>query len=91
MSAINGFFNDYGLEAIALGDLAAKVRKGLAASHAAIDDTPVRIHLPASIVIKALRIAKTLRLLLAESTIMLVAFSISPTRDQVLSCGHVLQ
>jgi hypothetical protein len=32
MSAVNGFFKDHGLEAIALGDLVVKVRKGLAAS-----------------------------------------------------------
>jgi site-specific recombinase XerD len=29
---VNGFFKDHGLEAIALGDMVAKVRKGLAAS-----------------------------------------------------------
>jgi hypothetical protein len=57
LSAINGFFKERGLEAVALGDLVAKVRKGLAASHVAIDDAPVRVHLPASIVVKALRMA----------------------------------
>jgi hypothetical protein len=56
LSAVNGFFKDHGREAIALGDLVAKVRKGLAASQVAIDDTPVRVHLPASIIVKALRI-----------------------------------
>jgi hypothetical protein len=34
---------DSGLEAAALGDLVAKVRKGLAESQVAIDDTPVRV------------------------------------------------
>jgi uncharacterized protein (DUF1330 family) len=31
-SAVNGFFKHHGLEALVLGDLVAKVRKGLAAS-----------------------------------------------------------
>jgi hypothetical protein len=39
LSAVNGFVNDHGLEAVALGDLVAKVRKGFAASQVAIDDT----------------------------------------------------
>jgi hypothetical protein len=43
MSAVNSFFKDHGLEAVALRDLVAKVRKGLAASHVGIDDTPVRV------------------------------------------------
>jgi hypothetical protein len=68
MSAVNGFFKDHGLEAIAIGDMVAKVRKGLAASQVAIDDTPVRVHLPASIVVKALRMAQALRLQLTAAT-----------------------
>jgi hypothetical protein len=82
LSAINGFFKDHGLEAISLGDMVAKVRKGLAASQVAIDDAPVRVHLPASIVVKALRMAQALRLQLTAATSceMLQA---SPTRDQV--------
>jgi hypothetical protein len=68
LSAVNGFFKDHGLEAVALGDLVAKGRKGLAASQVAIDDTPVRVHLPASIAIKALRMAQALRLQLTEAT-----------------------
>jgi hypothetical protein len=59
---VNGFFKDHGLEAVALGNLFAKVRKELAASQVAIDDTLVRVHLPASIVVKALRMAQALRL-----------------------------
>jgi hypothetical protein len=51
MSVVNGFFKDQGLEAIGLGDLDAKVRVGLAASYVAIDDTMVRVHMPASIVV----------------------------------------
>jgi hypothetical protein len=62
MLTVNGFFKDHGLEAVALGNLVAKVRKGLAASQVAIDDTPVRVHLHASIVVKALRMAQALRL-----------------------------
>jgi hypothetical protein len=68
MSAVNDFLKDHGLEAVALGDLVANVRKGLAASQVAIDDTPVRVHLPAYIVVKALRMAQALRLQLTEAT-----------------------
>jgi hypothetical protein len=82
MSAVNGFFKDHGLEAIALGALVAKVRKGLAASQVAIDDTPVRVHLPASIIVKALRMAQALRLQLTAATSREL-FQASPTRDQV--------
>jgi site-specific recombinase XerD len=51
LHAVNGFFKDHGLEAFSLGDLVAKVRKGLAAPHVAIDDTPLRVHLTTSIVV----------------------------------------
>jgi hypothetical protein len=51
LSAVNRVFKDHGVEAFALGDLVAKVRKGLAASYVAIEDTPLRVHIPASIVI----------------------------------------
>jgi hypothetical protein len=53
MSVVNGFFKDHGLEAVAVGNLVAKVRKGLTASHVAIEDMPIRVHLPASIVVQA--------------------------------------
>jgi hypothetical protein len=46
MSAVNGFFKYHGLEAFGLGDLVVKVRKGLAASQVAIEDTPIRVHVP---------------------------------------------
>jgi hypothetical protein len=62
MHAVNGFFNDQGLEAVALGDLVAKIWKGLTASQVPIDDTPVRVHVPASIVVQALRMAQALLL-----------------------------
>jgi hypothetical protein len=81
MSAVNGFFKDHGLEAVALGDLVAKARKGLAASHATIDDVPARVHLSASIVVQALRMAQALRVQLMESTTH-DALTTSPTRDQ---------
>jgi hypothetical protein len=82
LSGVNSFVKDHDLEAIALGDLVAKVRKGLAASQVAIDDTPVRVQLPASIIVEALRMAQALRLQLAAATSreMLQA---SPARDQV--------
>jgi hypothetical protein len=67
--AFNGFFKDHGLEVLAPGDIVAKVRKGLAASQVAIDDTPT------SIAVEALRMAQALRLDLAESA--------SPARDQL--------
>jgi hypothetical protein len=51
-------------------------------SEVAIDDTPVRVHLPSSIVVQALRIAQALRLLLLEST-MHAAPTTSQARDQV--------
>jgi hypothetical protein len=39
MLAVNGIFKDHGLDAVALGDLVANVRKGLAASKVAIGET----------------------------------------------------
>jgi flagellar biosynthesis/type III secretory pathway ATPase len=68
LSAVNGFFKDHGLQVVALGDLVAKVRKGLAASHVAVYETPVRVHLPASVVPQALRIAQALRIHRTEAT-----------------------
>jgi hypothetical protein len=82
MSAVNGFFKDHDLEAVALGDLVAAVRNGLAASHVAIDDTPVRVHMPASIVVQALRMDQALCLQLTDSTTR-ATLQTSPTRYQV--------
>jgi len=82
LSAVNGFFKDHGLEAVALGDLVAKVRKGLAASQVAIDDTTVRVHLPAYIIEKALRMAQALRLQLTAATSREL-LQASPAREQV--------
>jgi hypothetical protein len=83
LSAVNGFCMDHGLQAVTLGDLVAKVRKGLAASQVAIDDAPVRIHLPASIVVKTLRMAQALRLQLTEAATSREMLQASPTRYQV--------
>jgi hypothetical protein len=69
MLAVNGLCKDHGLEAVGLGDLVAKVRKGLGASHVAIDDILVRVHLPTSVAFKALRMAQALRLQLTYETI----------------------
>jgi hypothetical protein len=82
ISLVNGFFKDHGLEATALSDLVAKVRKGLAASHVGIEDTLVRFHLPASIIAQALRMAQALRLQFTDS-ITRAALQTSPARDQV--------
>jgi hypothetical protein len=82
MSAINGFFNDRGLEAIALGNIVAKVRQGLATSHVTIEDTPIRVHLPPSIVGHALRMAQALRLQLTDATTR-AALQACQARNQV--------
>jgi hypothetical protein len=82
MFAVNGFFKDHGLEGSALGDLVAKVRKGLTASEVAIHDTPVRVPMPYSIIVQALRTAQALRLLLSESTTR-AALTTSPSRDHL--------
>jgi hypothetical protein len=62
MCIVSGFFKHCGLEGVALSDIVATVRRGLAASQVPIDDTPVRVHPPASIVVQALRMAQALRL-----------------------------
>jgi hypothetical protein len=92
LSVVNGFFKDHGLEAVVLGDVVAKVRKGLAASHIAIEEAPVRVHLPTSIVLKALRMAQALRIQLTEATSR-ETLQANPTRDQVrllLACTNVV-
>jgi hypothetical protein len=81
-SAVNGFFKDHGLEAVALGDIVFKVRKGLAPIHVAIEDTPIRVHMPSSIVVQALRMAQALRLQVADSTTRAM-LQTSASRDQV--------
>jgi hypothetical protein len=76
MSAVNGFFKGHGLEAIALGDLIAKVQKGLAMSHVTVEDTPLRVHMLGSIAVQALRLQ------LVDSTTR-AALKISTAREQV--------
>jgi hypothetical protein len=63
MSAVNGFFKDHGLlEAATFGDIVAKGRKELTASHVAIEETPIRVHMPSYIVVQAPRMAQAVRL-----------------------------
>jgi hypothetical protein len=82
LSAVNNFFKDHGLEAIAIGGLVAKVRKGLVASQVAIEDIPIHVHMLASIVIQALRMAQALRFQITDSTTR-AELQASPTRDQI--------
>eukprot|EP00873_Tetraselmis_striata_P014952 jgi/Tetstr1/435216/TSEL_024135.t1 len=62
LSAINNFFKDHGREPMALGDLVSKVCKGLAASQVTLNPELMRAPLPARVVLKALTLAKALRL-----------------------------
>eukprot|EP00873_Tetraselmis_striata_P027418 jgi/Tetstr1/447682/TSEL_035040.t1 len=63
LSAVNNsFFKDHGREPMALGDLVSKVRKGLAASQVTLNPELMRAPLPARVVLKALTLAKALRL-----------------------------
>eukprot|EP00873_Tetraselmis_striata_P036666 jgi/Tetstr1/456930/TSEL_043600.t1 len=62
MSAVNNFFKDHGWEPMALGDMVSRVRKGLAASHGALHPELMHAPLPALEVLKALTLAKALRL-----------------------------
>eukprot|EP00873_Tetraselmis_striata_P044569 jgi/Tetstr1/464833/TSEL_009572.t1 len=61
LSAINGFYRDHGAEPVAQGDLISKVRKGLAASQVEPDPPGVRADVPARLITRTLRLAKTLR------------------------------
>eukprot|EP00873_Tetraselmis_striata_P012486 jgi/Tetstr1/432750/TSEL_022116.t1 len=61
-SAVNNFFKDHGREQMALSDLLSKVRKGLAAWHVTLHPELLRAPLPARVVMKALTLAKALRL-----------------------------
>eukprot|EP00873_Tetraselmis_striata_P045955 jgi/Tetstr1/466219/TSEL_010777.t1 len=61
-SAVNNFFKDHGREPMALGDLVSMVRKGLAASQVTLHPELMRAPLPARVVLKALTLAKALRL-----------------------------
>eukprot|EP00873_Tetraselmis_striata_P002065 jgi/Tetstr1/422329/TSEL_013172.t1 len=62
LSAVNSFFKDHGREPMALGDLVSRVRKGLAASQVTLNPELMRAPLPARVVLKALTLAKALRL-----------------------------
>jgi hypothetical protein len=73
---------DHGLDAVAVGDLVAKVRNRPADSQVAIDETPVRVHMPALIVLQSLRIAQALQRQLSNATTRL-GLHVSPTREHV--------
>eukprot|EP00873_Tetraselmis_striata_P028203 jgi/Tetstr1/448467/TSEL_035735.t1 len=62
LSAVNSFFKDHGREPMALGNLVSRVRKGLAASQVTLNPELMRAPLPARVVLKALTLAKALRL-----------------------------
>eukprot|EP00873_Tetraselmis_striata_P006291 jgi/Tetstr1/426555/TSEL_001631.t1 len=62
LPAVNNFFKDHGREPMALGDLVSRVRKGLAASQVTLNPELMRAPLPARVVLKALTLAKALRL-----------------------------
>eukprot|EP00873_Tetraselmis_striata_P029947 jgi/Tetstr1/450211/TSEL_037250.t1 len=62
MSAVNNFFKDHGPEPMALGNMVGRVRKGFAASHVTLHLKLMRPPLPARMMLKALTLAKTLRL-----------------------------
>jgi hypothetical protein len=55
LSAVNSdFYTDHGREPIAVGDMVARVRKGLAASHVSLAPTLIRVPIPAKVVLLAL-------------------------------------
>eukprot|EP00873_Tetraselmis_striata_P018362 jgi/Tetstr1/438626/TSEL_027177.t1 len=62
LSAVNSFFKDHGREPMALGDMVSRVRNGLAASQVTLNPELIRAPLPARVVLKALTLAKALRL-----------------------------
>eukprot|EP00873_Tetraselmis_striata_P014170 jgi/Tetstr1/434434/TSEL_023534.t1 len=62
LSAVNSFFKDHGREPMAVGDLVSRVRKGRAASQVTLNPELMRAPLPARVVLKALTLAKALRL-----------------------------
>jgi hypothetical protein len=51
LSVVNIFNKDHGREPVAMGDLVAHVRKGLATSHLSISPTLIRVQLLAKIVL----------------------------------------
>eukprot|EP00873_Tetraselmis_striata_P011873 jgi/Tetstr1/432137/TSEL_021594.t1 len=62
LSAVNNFFKDHGREPMAMGDLVSRVRKGRAASQVRLHPELMRAPMPARVVLKALTMAKALRL-----------------------------
>eukprot|EP00873_Tetraselmis_striata_P019942 jgi/Tetstr1/440206/TSEL_028558.t1 len=62
VSAVSNFFKDHGREPMALDDPVSRFRKGLAASQVTLHPELMRAPLPARAVLKALTLAKALRL-----------------------------
>jgi hypothetical protein len=64
---VNEFLRNYGVEPVALGDLAGEVKRGLAASHASLHPSRTRLYLLARILVSSLRLAKDLRTHLTDN------------------------
>jgi hypothetical protein len=57
--AMNGFIRDHGAEPIEQGDfVVGKMRRGLAASHASLHPSRIRMYLPCRILVSSLHLAK---------------------------------
>jgi hypothetical protein len=54
LSAVNNLYMDHARELVALGDLVARVRKGLAASQVSILPTLIRVQIHAKVVLLAM-------------------------------------
>jgi hypothetical protein len=54
MSAVNSFYKDHGREPVALGDLVAQDRKGLATWQVTLTPMLIRVPLPSAVVRRAL-------------------------------------
>jgi hypothetical protein len=62
LSAVNKFYKDHGRELVALGDMVARVRKGLPASQVSLAPALIRVLIPVNVVLLALLRAKVVRL-----------------------------
>jgi hypothetical protein len=60
LSAMNGFFRDYGTELVAKRDLVGKVRRGLAASKVPLHPSRTSMYLLARIIVSSLHLARFL-------------------------------
>jgi hypothetical protein len=66
LSVVNNFYKNRGSEPVALGDMVAHVRKGLAASQVILAPTPIRVPLPAQLILLASLRAEAVRLELPQ-------------------------